>query len=150
MMGKRTFKCACLGSIDELDVSPVTVCSVRDLGTRVRVEKTVEVSMDQAWSLVSDFGHPERVDSDIKTISWSGQGVGAVREISLPEGASATELCVVCDATTFTLVYTILPPAPAVPLTNYVSTIRLAWAGLGRTTVWWTQISESPQMRTSP
>ena len=39
-----------------------------------------------------------------------------VREITLPEGASATELCVVCDPETFTLVYTILPPTPAVPL----------------------------------
>ncbi|MGW5149390.1 SRPBCC family protein [Rhodococcus koreensis] len=109
---------------------------------RVEVVKTVATSIDNAWALVSDFGSPHKVDPNIETLSAKGEGVGAVREIALPEGASAIELCVVCDPETFTLVYTILPPAPAVPLKNYVSTVRLKWAGHGRTEVSWVQVSE--------
>ncbi|MHA4854708.1 SRPBCC family protein [Rhodococcus sp. MSC1_016] len=77
---------------------------------RVEVVKTVSNSIDRVWALVSDFGSPDKVDPEIKTLSAQGEGVGAVREIALPEGASATELCVVCDPETFTLAYTILPP----------------------------------------
>jgi Polyketide cyclase / dehydrase and lipid transport len=108
---------------------------------RIAVNKTVNVSIDKAWSLVADFGNWGHVDPKIKTSFAQGEGVGAVREIALPEGVSATELCVVCDPETFTLAYTILPPIVA-PLKNYVSTLRLKWAGLGQTTVEWIQVSE--------
>ena len=108
---------------------------------RVEVTETVDNSIDDVWALVSDFGRPHLVDPEIQTASSKGQGVGATREIALPEGASATELCVVCDPATFTLAYTILPPA-AVPLKNYVSTVRLRWAGKGQTEVTWLQVSE--------
>jgi hypothetical protein len=109
---------------------------------RVEVVKTVSNSIDNVWTLLSDFGNPHQVDPEIKTLSAEGEGVGAVREIALPEGASATELCVVCDPEAFKLVYTILPPAPAVPRRNYVSTVQLKWAGPGRTAVSWVQVSE--------
>jgi Polyketide cyclase / dehydrase and lipid transport len=115
--------------------------TIRGDHMRITVNKTVDVSIDRAWSLVADFGNWDRVDPNIKTSSSHGEGVGAVREIALPEGVSAKELCVVCDSKSFTLAYTILPPIVA-PVTNYVSTLRLEWAGPGKTTVEWVQVSE--------
>lgn len=108
---------------------------------RIEVTKTIDVSLDRAWSLIADFGNWDRVDPNIKTSFSQGEGVGAVREIALTEGVSAIELCVTSDPQTFTLAYTILPPIVA-PVRNYVSTLKLGWAGPGRTTVEWVQVSE--------
>lgn len=108
---------------------------------RVEVAKTIDNSIDNVWTRLSDFGNPHLVDKTIITKSSRGEGIGAVRTIELANGFGATELCVVCDPETFTLAYTIVPPA-AVPLQNYVSTIRLRWAGPGRTEVTWLQVSE--------
>lgn len=116
---------------------------------RIEVKKTIDVSIDKAWSLVQDFGNWDRVDPNIKTSFSQGEGVGAVREIALPEGVSAMELCVTCDSTSFTLAYTIMPPVVA-PVKNYVSTLKLSWAGLGRTTVQWVQVSEFAPDETFP
>jgi hypothetical protein len=80
------------------------------------------------------------VDPNIKTSASHGDGVGAVREIALPEGVAAKELCTTCDSRNFTLAYTIMPPITA-PLEDYVSTLNLSWAGPGKTTVEWTQVS---------
>lgn len=117
--------------------------SPRDRREEVRVEvtKTIDNSIDKVWTRLSDFGSPHLVDETIKTRSSSGQGVGAVRTIELASGFAATELCVVCDPETFMLAYTIVPPA-AIPLTNYVSQVRLRWAGPNRTEVSWLQVSE--------
>lgn len=107
----------------------------------IEVSRVVTNSIDTVWTRLSDFGRPHLVDPTITTIYSAGEGVGATRTIKLPGGESATELCVVSDPETFTLAYTILPPA-AVPLKNYVSTVSLKWAGPGLTEVTWVQISE--------
>ncbi|MEU2257753.1 SRPBCC family protein [Nocardia xishanensis] len=108
---------------------------------RVEVRKIIDNSIDKVWTSLSDFGSPHLVDESITLKHSAGRGVGAVRTIELASGGSATELCTVCDPETFTLVYTILPPAD-VPLKNYVSTVRLRWVGPGRTEVHWVQVSE--------
>jgi hypothetical protein len=108
---------------------------------RVEITRVIENSIDRVWYALADFGKPHLVDDSITTKWARGEGVGAVREIALPSGRGATELMVVCDSDSFTVAYTILPPA-RVAAKNYVTTVRLRLAGPGRTEVQWVMVAE--------
>ena len=55
----------------------------------VKVTDRIEASADQVWDLVRDFGGIQRFAPAIESVSVQGEGIGAVRTITLPGGVAA-------------------------------------------------------------
>jgi hypothetical protein len=100
------------------------------------VHETGEVAaaVDDVWALVSDFGGMVRAFG--LAVELEGEGIGQTRAVRLGDGEPTIERLEARDDATRTLTYSIV--AGPVPFATYESTMRLADAGDGRTTIDWT------------
>ncbi len=103
----------------------------------VSVEETVEAPAGAVWELVSDFGGVDKwAGPAIQGCSVEGEGVGAVRSLTLPGDAVLQERLESFDEGERRLSYSIVEPTP-IPLRNYLSTLQVAEEGPGRCRVVW-------------
>jgi carbon monoxide dehydrogenase subunit G len=92
----------------------------------VKVSERVEASADAVWGLVRDFGGVQRYSKEIQSCSVEGEGVGAVRTLSL--GAlTLQERLEVFDDARRRLSYSIV--AGPLPLSDYLATIQVSEDG---------------------
>jgi carbon monoxide dehydrogenase subunit G len=88
----------------------------------VKVSERIEASADAVWDLVRDFGGIQRISKEIQSCSVEGEGVGAVRTLSL--GAlSLQERLEAFDDARRRLQYAIV--AGPLPLSDYLATIQV-------------------------
>lgn len=100
----------------------------------VKISDRIDASADRVWDLLGDFGGIERYAKGLKSVTCTGSGVGAVRTITLPNGAQVQERCELLDAARRTLDYAII--AGALPFTNYLARIQLFEDGSGTRIEW--------------
>ena len=102
----------------------------------VKVEESVEAPASAVWELASDFGGVDKwAGPAILGCSVEGEGVGAVRTLSLPGDANFQEKLESFDEQARTLSYSIVDPSP-LPLCGYLSTLRVVEDGPKRCRVW--------------
>jgi hypothetical protein len=106
----------------------------------VEVRDRIAASADRVWELVRDFGGIQRFASNIESVSVQGEGVGAVRTVTLPGGTALQERLEACDDATRTLRYAIVGSHP-LPFDDYLATIRLSEDGDGCQIEWSSQFA---------
>ena len=101
----------------------------------VKVTDRIDASADRAWDLVRDFGGIQRYASAIESVNVVGEGVGAVRTVTLPGGLTLQERLEALDERARTLQYSIIGSHPF-PFEGYLATMRLAEDGDGCQIEW--------------
>ena len=109
----------------------------------VKVTDRIEASADRVWDLVADFGGIQRFAAGIESVSVAGEGVGAVRTITLPGGTTLQERLETRDPATRTLQYAIVGEHP-MPFTTYLATIRITEDGPAARIEWSGELTPKP------
>jgi carbon monoxide dehydrogenase subunit G len=92
----------------------------------VKVSERIEASADAVWDLFRDFGGIQRFSKEIQSCTVEGQGVGAVRTLTM--GAlSLQERLEAFDDPGRRLQYSII--AGPLPLADYLATIQVSEEG---------------------
>lgn len=100
----------------------------------VKVVETVGASADRVWELLRDFGGVTRFSDGIQSCTVEGDGVGAVRTLSMG-GLKLQERLEAFDDGGRTLSYAIVGDHP-LPFDNYLSTIKVVDQGESCTVEW--------------
>lgn len=90
----------------------------------VKVVDSIAASADRVWDLFRDFGAIDRFAAGIESCTLEGEGVGAVRTLSLPGGLTLQERLEAFDDAARTLSYAIIGAHP-LPVDNYLSTVKI-------------------------
>jgi hypothetical protein len=101
----------------------------------VKVNDRIQASADRVWDLLRDFGGIQRFSSAIESVSVQGEGIGAVRTLTLPGGLTLQERLEALDDASRSLSYAIVGSHP-LPFDDYLSTIRLSEDGDGCQIEW--------------
>lgn len=101
----------------------------------VSMVATIAAPADKVWETVRDFNGLPKWIAPIAKSALEGSGVGAVRTLTLGDGAQVTERLESFDEGQRALSYRILS-AP-LPLGNYVATMQVRELGPGRCEVAW-------------
>ena len=104
--------------------------------TTVKVKETVAASADDVWRVLSDFGGIEPNEM-IAGCSLEGEGVGAVRTITLNGGGEIVERLESQDDNARVFRYAIINDCP-LPVENYTATVAVLDAGSGASQGDWT------------
>ena len=106
----------------------------------VKVTDRIGAGADRVWDLVRDFGGIQRFAPNIESVSVQGEGVGAVRTVTLPGGLALQERLESCDDVGRTFRYAIIGSHP-LPFDDYLATIRLSEDGDGCQIEWSSQFA---------
>jgi hypothetical protein len=102
----------------------------------VKVSDEIAASADAVWRVVRDFGGLTRWSPGIEKCEVEGDGVGAVRTLSMPGGLALQERLEAFDDAGRSFSYSIVEPTP-LPLSGYLSTLRVTPLGDDRCRVDW-------------
>ncbi len=103
--------------------------------SKVRVEEEIAAEAEAVWDLMSDFGGLCSWNSGIESCELEGEGVGAVRTLSMG-GLTIKERLESVDPTAKTYSYAIIEGP--IPATGYLATVVISDAGQGKTKILWT------------
>ncbi len=103
----------------------------------VKVSERIEASADDVWELFSDFGGVLRYTPALEGCAVEGEGVGAIRTIHLPGGASLKERLEAFDSAGKQLQYSILEGP--LPVKNYLATVAVRAEGSATIVDWSSQ-----------
>ncbi len=108
----------------------------------VQTQAEVAASVGEVWQLLSDFGGLDKwIDASvIKSCECDGNQVGAVRVLTMPDGAVIRERLDVLDAKAHRFTYSILGESP-IPVDHYSATVKLT-AAKGGTQIDWVSTFE--------
>jgi hypothetical protein len=98
------------------------------------VKEEVGASADAVWELVRDFGGVQGWSSAIQSCEVEGEGIGAVRTLTMPGGLSLQERLEAFDDAGRRLQYAII--AGPLPFENYLATIEVREDGDACTIDW--------------
>jgi hypothetical protein len=105
--------------------------------SEVKVSEPVAAPAAKVWDVLGDFGGVMKWGGGmLESCTVEGSGVGAVRTIGLPGGASIRERCEGYDAKGRALTYSIIGKSP-IPIRDYVSTCRVVETGPNTCRVDW-------------
>ena len=105
--------------------------------SNVKVSESIAAPAERVWALLGDFGGVMKWGgSMLQSCTVEGSGVGAVRTIGLPGGASIQERLEAYDPAGRALTYAIIGKSP-IPLRNYLSTCRVVATGPNQCRVDW-------------
>lgn len=103
--------------------------------TEVLLSATINAAADEVWKTISDFnGLPKFVAAAAKS-TVQGEGVGALRTLTLPDGAEIVEKLESFDDRARTLSYSIV--SGPLPVEGYVSKMKVREMGAGVCEVEW-------------
>jgi carbon monoxide dehydrogenase subunit G len=108
----------------------------------IRIEEEIRASADAVWPVVSDFAGITRFMAGLEKVEVQGQGIGAVRTVTVTGGSKLQERLESFDPKARSFSYSVLPGG--VPVQNYLATVKLADAGSGRTRIVWTARFDAP------
>ncbi|NBC27843.1 MAG: SRPBCC family protein [Bacteroidetes bacterium] len=101
----------------------------------VNVSGTIQAPANDVWNVVSDFGALDQFVEAIKECESDGTGVGAVRTLTLQDGAEVKEKLESLDDQNQKLTYSIL--SSPLPVENYTGTIQIREKGDNKTEFSW-------------
>ena len=104
--------------------------------TVVNVNETVKAGAKAVWDILSDFGGI-KVGGPIEAFEMEGDGVGAVRTITM-NGGKVIERLDILDEATLTFTYSILNDDCPLPVSSYRSTVIITPNDDGSCIVDWT------------
>ena len=90
----------------------------------VVVRRRVAAPAERVWALLSDFGGLADLSPMIQSCTVEGEGVGAVRTLGMPGGATLQERLEGHDERQKTFSYSIIGNNP-LPFTGYLSTVKV-------------------------
>ena len=104
----------------------------------VNVQEQVSASADQVWQILGDFGGIDKWSDPrfIKSCECDGNSAGAIRTITLADGAVIRERLEAIDAGSRRFTYSILGECP-LPVKDYVATAKVTETGSGSCQVDW-------------
>lgn len=100
----------------------------------VKVTEQVPADAERVWGLFRDFGGVKRITPQIESCTLEGEGVGAVRTITMPGGVQLQERLEALDDGARMLRYSIV--GGPIPFGDYLATIRVSGDGEGCTVDW--------------
>lgn len=100
----------------------------------VSVTKSINVSAQSAWSELSSFRGIENYSPIAKSVT-KGEGAGATRVCTMPDGANIDEVMNLMDNDNMHFQYAIL--SGPFPVTDYVSDVRVRSTGENSCEVTW-------------
>jgi hypothetical protein len=103
----------------------------------VRVSEEVAAPADAVWQRVRDFGGLTDWSPGIEKCEIEGEGVGAVRTLTMPGGLTLQEKLESFDESGRSFSYSIVEPTP-LPLSGYLSTFQVTALGDDRCRIDWT------------
>ena len=103
----------------------------------VTKQATFERSAPTVWAVVREFGKLDEWLPPIVGCETDGEGIGAVRTLTLGDGAVVVERLEAHDDAARTLTYSMVDAGP-MPLVDYVSTIEVSANPDGTSTMSWT------------
>jgi hypothetical protein len=107
----------------------------------VNLTKTVNTSADELWNLLRDFnGLPKFVEA-VTASSIDGEGVGAIRTLTLPNGAQIKERLEEFDDPGKRLVYSIV--SGPLPVDSYKVTVQVSDLGVNKSELIWSSTFEA-------
>jgi hypothetical protein len=102
----------------------------------VKVVETVDAPAGAVWGLLSDFGGIAKFGGDaIEGCTVEGDGVGAVRTLTVMGGATIRERLEALDEGTRTFSYSIIGESP-LPVRDYLATVQVRDEGSGCVVEW--------------
>ncbi len=107
---------------------------------QVNMKTAIEASADTIWQIVRDYGGNGRYVAAISGIVVEGQGVGAIRTITLQDGAELVERLDIFDDDARTLTYSIVKSP--LPLADYVATMTVRELAPSRCELQWSSTFE--------
>lgn len=97
--------------------------------TEVMVTEDLEVPADKVWEIVRDFGGIRAwTGKMIQDLVLEGEGVGAIRTITLPGNTKLQEQLTAFDDEGQSFSYAIIGKSP-LPVTDYLATFKLVAKG---------------------
>jgi carbon monoxide dehydrogenase subunit G len=116
----------------------------RQLMPEIRIEEEIRAAADAVWPVVSDFAGITRFMAGLEKVEVQGSGIGAVRTVTVTGGNKLQERLESFDPKARSFSYSILPGA--MPVQNYLATVKLADAGAGRSRITWSARFDAPGM----
>ncbi len=105
--------------------------------TEVMVKEDLKIAAEKVWELVRDFGGIRRwVGEMVQGLELEGEGVGAIRTISLPGGIKLYEQLEAIDQEARSFSYAIIRKSP-LPVTDYLATLTLFESGADSCRIEW-------------
>jgi len=107
--------------------------------TQVDYKQTLGASVDKAWLVLGDFGSLLSwvKGGDVGTLSLSGDGIGMVRDFTLPSVGTVQHRLDALDQDRHLLTYSLTSGRP-LGMATYAVTIQLAPLDEGRCSIIWT------------
>ena len=103
----------------------------------VKVSEALAAPAAKVWAFLGDFaGIGKWGGPMLQSVTVEGSGVGAVRTIGVPGGATIQERCEALDDAGRSLTYSIVGKSP-IPIRNYRSTCRVVETGANQCRVDW-------------
>ena len=102
----------------------------------VTKQAAFEASAPTVWALVREFGKLDEWLPPVVGCETDGEGIGAVRTLTLGDGAVVVERLEAHDDDRRTLTYSMVDAGP-MPLVDYVSTIEVSANPDGTSTMSW-------------
>jgi len=90
----------------------------------VSMSTELDAAPAEVWKVVGDFGAVDKFIAVVESVDVEGEGVGAVRTLHLPEGATVTETLDAWDADAMSYSYTI--NESPMPIEGYVATMTVS------------------------
>lgn len=103
----------------------------------VMKQAAFEASAPKVWALVREFGRLDEWLPPVVGCATEGEGIGALRTLTLGDGAVVVERLEAHDDDARTLTYSMTDAGP-MPLVDYVSTIAVSPNPDGTSTMSWT------------
>jgi mxaD protein len=101
----------------------------------VMMKTTLQAPAAAAWKLIRDFGGVGKFLDAVQSVAVVGEGIGALRQITLKDGAVVEERLERLNDKTRTLVYSIA--SSPLPLDQYVATMTVKDLGPKECEVTW-------------
>ena len=102
----------------------------------VTKEAAFKASADEVWAVVRDFGRLDEWLPPVETCVADREGIGALRTLTLGDGAVIVERLDAHDDDARTLTYSMTDAGP-MPLVDYVSTIAVSENADGTAAMTW-------------
>ncbi len=107
------------------------------------IDEAIDAPVAQVWALFRDFGGVQRYTPSLESCTLEGEGIGAVRTLTLPGGAVLRERLEALDDPGTRLQYSILDGP--LPVQDYLATVQLRADG-ETCRVQWSSDFEAPAL----
>ncbi|MDZ7659013.1 SRPBCC family protein [Fodinibius sp.] len=102
---------------------------------KVKVSGTINAPVEKVWELASNFGELNQIVEGVSDCTIEGNGVGAVRTLTLQDGGKVKEKLESLDKAKRVLKYSILDSP--MPIQNYTGTMQVDELEDGRSKFSW-------------